>query len=68
MNGEQGSEGKTLLFTIKLSVTLASNHIYYLIKIKLSNFYRMGKVKWREDVSVKCVKYTRSEKGKRYFK
>lgn len=28
----------------------------------------MGKVKWGEDVHVKCIKYRPSEKGKRYFK
>lgn len=28
----------------------------------------MGKVKWGEDVHVKCIKYRPSEKGKQYFK
>lgn len=27
----------------------------------------MGKVKWAEDVSVKCIKYRQSEKGKRFL-
>ena len=47
---------------------LALNHVYYLIKIKLNNFYKMGRAKWGKNKTVKCVKYRQSEKGRRQFK
>lgn len=59
-------DGKEKLLTVKLSVPFGLKP--RTLSNKKINFYRMGKVKWGEDVSVKCIKHRQSEKGKRYFK